>query len=206
MHVLGRVEKFRDRLQLDVRALEPAEADPAALAPRCGVTPRSWRASSSSSSRRSRIPGSRATVARPRDASLRQASRTSGSRLTTRTRADCSSTPSASRRSAARPPAPSAPARRPPPRRGARARRRPHARAAAAPAFRPTEEGRLLGHVHLGLRLIEERAAGLTGRAAELLHCGRSTTTPVPRERPKRRCSTTRTSSTRSPRRGPVPQ
>ena len=29
------------------------------------------------------------------------------------------------------------------------------------PAFRPTEEGRLLGHVHLGLRLIEERAGGL---------------------------------------------
>src|SRR5256885_4469708 len=29
------------------------------------------------------------------------------------------------------------------------------------PTFRPTEEGRLLGHVHLGLRLIEERAAPL---------------------------------------------
>ena len=34
------------------------------------------------------------------------------------------------------------------------------------PAFTPTEEGRLLGHVHLGLRLIEERADGLTGGAA----------------------------------------
>jgi len=33
VHVLGRVEKFRDRLQLEVRALEPADADPAALAP-----------------------------------------------------------------------------------------------------------------------------------------------------------------------------
>ena len=33
MHVLGRVEKFRDRLQLEVRALEPSEADPATLAP-----------------------------------------------------------------------------------------------------------------------------------------------------------------------------
>jgi 3'-5' exoribonuclease len=33
VHVLGRVEKFRDRLQLEVRALEPAEADPASLAP-----------------------------------------------------------------------------------------------------------------------------------------------------------------------------
>jgi 3'-5' exoribonuclease len=39
------------------------------------------------------------------------------------------------------------------------------------PAFRPTPEGELLGHVHLGLRLVEERADGLgaTGRA-ELLH------------------------------------
>ena len=40
-----------------------------------------------------------------------------------------------------------------------------------APTFRPTEEGRLLGHVHLGLRLIEERAAALdTAIRAELLH------------------------------------
>ena len=39
------------------------------------------------------------------------------------------------------------------------------------PAFRPTEEGRLLGHVHLGLRLIEERAAELDAEVrAELLH------------------------------------
>jgi 3'-5' exoribonuclease len=34
VRVLGRVEKFRDRLQLDVRTLEPAEGvDPAAMAP-----------------------------------------------------------------------------------------------------------------------------------------------------------------------------
>jgi 3'-5' exoribonuclease len=39
------------------------------------------------------------------------------------------------------------------------------------PSFRPTAEGRLLGHVHLGLRLIEERGAGLeTDTRAELLH------------------------------------
>jgi len=39
------------------------------------------------------------------------------------------------------------------------------------PSFRPTEEGRLLGHVHLGLRLVEERADGLdTAVRAELLH------------------------------------
>jgi 3'-5' exoribonuclease len=39
------------------------------------------------------------------------------------------------------------------------------------PVFRPTDEGKLLGHVHLGLRLIEERAAPLEARVrAELLH------------------------------------
>jgi 3'-5' exoribonuclease len=39
------------------------------------------------------------------------------------------------------------------------------------PVFRPTDEGRLLGHVHLGLRVIEERAAALDpGVRAELLH------------------------------------
>lgn len=39
------------------------------------------------------------------------------------------------------------------------------------PAFRPTEEGRLLGHVHLGLRMVEERSSGLDpGVLGELLH------------------------------------
>jgi 3'-5' exoribonuclease len=39
------------------------------------------------------------------------------------------------------------------------------------PTFTPTDEGRLLGHVHLGLRLIEERAEALDAAArAELLH------------------------------------
>jgi 3'-5' exoribonuclease len=39
------------------------------------------------------------------------------------------------------------------------------------PTFRVTDEGRLLGHVHLGLRLIEARAAGLEEAVrAELLH------------------------------------
>ena len=40
-----------------------------------------------------------------------------------------------------------------------------------APTFKPTEEGRLLGHVHLGLRLIEERAVALDPAVrSELLH------------------------------------
>jgi 3'-5' exoribonuclease len=39
------------------------------------------------------------------------------------------------------------------------------------PVFRPSEEGRLLGHVHLGLRLVEERLGVLEPAArAELLH------------------------------------
>jgi 3'-5' exoribonuclease len=39
------------------------------------------------------------------------------------------------------------------------------------PSFAQTAEGRLLGHVHLGLRLVEERAAGLADDVrAELLH------------------------------------
>jgi 3'-5' exoribonuclease len=40
------------------------------------------------------------------------------------------------------------------------------------PTFTPTDQGRLLGHVHLGLRLIEDSAAGLSAaQQAELLHC-----------------------------------
>ena len=39
------------------------------------------------------------------------------------------------------------------------------------PSFRQTEEGRLLGHVHLGLRLIEERAGTLDAAVrSEVLH------------------------------------
>jgi 3'-5' exoribonuclease len=39
------------------------------------------------------------------------------------------------------------------------------------PVFRQTDEGRLLGHVHLGLRMIEARAAALEPELrAELLH------------------------------------
>ena len=67
------------------------------------------------------------------------------------------------------------------------------------PSFRATEEGRLLGHVHLGLRLIEERAAGLDRDAlAELLHAVARTTIATPRAPPRRPSSITRTSSTPS--------
>ena len=120
---------------------------------------------------------------------------------TTPTPAGCSSTRSASRRSAAR--------------RRSSIRGCGRARLAAAlvhdvgrtieltrgPAFTPTEEGRLLGHVHLGLRLIDARAEGLTaGQLAELLHCvaAHHDLRAATDGRGGRR-STTRTSSTRSP-------
>ena len=39
------------------------------------------------------------------------------------------------------------------------------------PSFAPSAEGRLLGHVHLGVRLVEEQAGGLeSGVLAELVH------------------------------------
>jgi 3'-5' exoribonuclease len=39
------------------------------------------------------------------------------------------------------------------------------------PSFRPTDEGRLLGHVQLGIRLIEARAGGLERAVlAEVVH------------------------------------
>jgi len=55
VRVLGRVDRYRDRLQLEVRSLEPAEADAAALTPGYGATPTSSTASSSSSAARSAI-------------------------------------------------------------------------------------------------------------------------------------------------------
>ena len=69
------------------------------------------------------------------------------------------------------------------------------------PLFRPTQEGALLGHVHLGLRLVEERAADARRRRCAPSSCTRSarTTTRARPARRRRRCSTTRTSSTRSP-------
>ena len=153
---------------------------------RCGATRTSSRASSSSSSRRSRIPGCTTrssavldTETRARDARAAGDAR----RPPLAMRAGCSSTRSASRRSAAR-------------RRSCISgcastccsRRRScttsagRASSGAAPVFRPTDEGRLLGHVHLGLRLIEERAPALdAGVRAELLHA-----VVVPSRRPRR--------------------
>ena len=69
------------------------------------------------------------------------------------------------------------------------------------PVFAPTDEGRLLGHVHLGLRMLEELDAPARS------YCTRSpaTTTCAPPAPPRRPSSTTRTSSTPSPPRGRCP-
>jgi 3'-5' exoribonuclease len=176
VRVLGRVERYRDRLQLEVRSLERAdEADPAELAP---------------SIRRDRDeldgfldflagelahPGLREVVGRfVLDDELRTRMRTLPATLdghhsyaggllehTVGVATICRET----------------------------AQLHPRLRAdlllaaallhdvgrtrelGRAPTFRPTEEGRLLGHVHLGLRLIEERAGALDAAVrAELLH------------------------------------
>ena len=140
----------------------------------------------------------RAVLARPRPRRLSRRPPTT----TTPTPAGCSSTRSASPRSAAR-------------RRSSIRGCAPSSLLAAAlvhdvgrtlelsrgPAFAPTEEGRLLGHVHLGLRAIEERATGLTAAAAGRAPALRRRP-PRPARRPdapRRPSSTTRTSSTRSP-------
>jgi 3'-5' exoribonuclease len=172
VRVLGRVEKFRDRLQLDVRSLEAADVDPASLTP---------------SMRRDREelagfleflvadvthPGLTATVraaladreldAYPATADDHHSYAGGLLEHTVGVATLCRET----------------------------SQLHPRLRAdlllAAAlvhdvgrtvelgrgPAFTLTDEGRLLGHVHLGLRLIEERAEGLTsGQLAELLHC-----------------------------------
>jgi 3'-5' exoribonuclease len=176
VRVLGRVERYRDRLQLEVRSLEPAEdADPAALAPAMRRDVDELDGFLEFLASEVAHPGLRATVARfLADGALRAGLRSlpavpdghhgyAGGLLehTVGVATICRET----------------------------AQLHPRLRSdlllAAAllhdvgrtielgrgPVFRPTEEGRLLGHVHLGLRLIEERAAALeTEVRAELLH------------------------------------
>ena len=160
VRVLGRVEKFRDRLQLDVRTLEATDVDPATLTPTLRRDAAELQGSSSSSSRRSR------TRASPRPCG--RCSPTATSAAYPATLDDHHSyaggllehtvgVATLCRETAQLHP-----------------RLRSELVLAAAlvhdvgrtlelgrgPAFTPTEEGRLLGHVHLGLRLIEERAEG----------------------------------------------
>jgi 3'-5' exoribonuclease len=175
VRVLGRVEKFRDRLQVDVRSLEATtEADPADLAPAIRRDADELEGFLEFLTAEIAHPGLRATVLRFFDD---KAIRTSLRRLpaaethhsyaggllehTVGVATICRETAQLHQRL-----------------RGdlllAGALLHDVGRTAeltAGPTFRQTEEGRLLGHVHLGLRLVEARAAALeTDVRAELLH------------------------------------
>jgi 3'-5' exoribonuclease len=175
VRVLGRVEKFRNRLQVDVRTLEPVpEADPAELAPAIRRDADELEGFLEFLAAEIAHPGLRATVHRfLDDKTLRTALRrlpaaethhsyaggllehTVGvaticretTQLHPRLRADVVLT-AALLHDVGR-----------------------TAELTSGPVFRQTSEGRLLGHVHLGLRLLEARAAALEPDVrAELLH------------------------------------
>ncbi|HEY4412410.1 MAG TPA: HD domain-containing protein [Gaiellaceae bacterium] len=175
VHVLGRVEKFRDRLQLDVRTLEPAEGvDPAAMAPALRRDADELEGFLEFLVAEIAHPGLRALVERVLDAETRTAMRALPATLdghhsyaggllehTVGVTTLCRETAQLHQRL------------------------RADLLLAAAlvhdagrtrelgrgPVFRPTDEGRLLGHVHLGLRLVEERGGTLDpGVRAEVLH------------------------------------
>ena len=176
VRVLGRVERFRDRLQLEVRALEAApEADPTGLAPTMRRDADELDGFLEFLASEIAHPGLSATVgAFVADASIRRRLRElpatpdghhgyAGGLLehSVGVATICRET-----------------AQLHPRLRGdlllAAALLHDMGRTlelGGAPSFRPTEEGRLLGHVHLGLRLIEKRAGALEPAArAELLH------------------------------------
>ena len=175
VRVLGRVERFRDRLQLEVRALEPAEdTDPAALAPALRRDADELEGFLEFLAAEVSHAGLRAAVERTLDTGTRAAMRSlpatpdghhayAGGLLehTVGVATICRETAQLHQRL------------------------RADLLLAAAllhdvgrtrelgrgPVFRPSDEGRLLGHVHLGLRLIEERGAALEAVVrAELLH------------------------------------
>ncbi|MFL5955298.1 MAG: HD domain-containing protein [Gaiellaceae bacterium] len=172
VRVLGRVEKFRDRLQLDVRSLEAADVDPASLTPSIKRDKDELAGFLEFLATEISHPGLAMTVQAvlsDRELSAYPATPDdhhsyAGGLLehTVGVATLCRET----------------------------AQLHPRLRAdlllAAAlvhdvgrtlelgrgPSFTVTDEGRLLGHVHLGVRLVEERAHGLSsGQLAELVHC-----------------------------------
>jgi 3'-5' exoribonuclease len=172
VRVLGRVEKFRDRLQLDVRSLEASDVDPASLTPTIRRDKDELAGFLEFLVAEIAHPGLTATVRAvlaDRDLAAYPATAEdhhsyAGGLLehTIGVATLCRDT------SQLHP------------------RLRPDLLLAAAllhdvgrttelgrgPAFALTEEGRLLGHVHLGARLVEQRASGLgSGQLAELVHC-----------------------------------
>jgi 3'-5' exoribonuclease len=176
VRVLGRVDLFRDKLQLDVRSIEPAEGqDPAALSPALRRDADELDGFLEFLAGEIAHPGLRATASRFVDdvdfrGQLRSLPATTDghhsyaggllehtvgvatlcretAQLHPRLRSDLLLT-AAVLHDAGR-----------------------TLELTRGPVFRPTDEGRLLGHVHLGLRLIETRAAALEAEVrAELLH------------------------------------
>jgi 3'-5' exoribonuclease len=176
VRVLGRVDRFRDRLQLEVRAIEAADGqDPAELTPALRRDADELEGFLEFLAGEIAHPGLKATAGRfLGDAGLRKLLRTLPATLdghhsyaggllehTIGVATICRET----------------------------AQLHPRLRAdllltaallhdvgrtlelTQGPAFRQTDEGRLLGHVHLGLRLVEQRAAALEAEVrAELLH------------------------------------
>jgi 3'-5' exoribonuclease len=175
VRVLGRVERFRDRLQLEVRSLEPAETDPAELVPESRRDVDELDGFFEFLAAEIAHPGLRALLGRfTGDAAFRARLRvlpatpdahhswTGG--LLEHTVAVASLCREAAQ---------------------LHQRLRGDILLAAAllhdvgrgreldrgPLFLPTAEGKLLGHVHLGLRMIEERAGSLEPEVlAEVLH------------------------------------
>jgi 3'-5' exoribonuclease len=174
VRVLGRVERFRDRLQLDVRSVEAAEADPADLAPAMRRDAAELDGFFEFLAGEIAHPSLRALVARfGEDERVRAAMRGLPAAETHHAYAGGLLEHTVGVATLCREAAQLHP------------RLRADLALAAAllhdvgrtlelergPTFRQTEEGRLLGHVHLGLRLIEARAAGLEDDVrAELLH------------------------------------
>jgi 3'-5' exoribonuclease len=175
VRVLGRVERFRDRLQLEVRSLEPAEADPAELVPEArrdldeldgffeflageishrelGALVQRFAADEGFRARLRTLPAtpdahhSYAGGLLEHTVAVATLCR-EAAQLHPRLRADLALAAALLHDAG---------------------RTRELDR---GPLFLPTAEGKLLGHVHLGLRLVEERAAGMEpGLLAELLH------------------------------------
>jgi 3'-5' exoribonuclease len=174
VRVLGRVERFHDRLQVDVRSVEAAETDPAELAPALRRDAAELDGFFEFLAAEIAHPGLRGVVARfVEDEKLRVALRGLPAAENHHAYAGGLLEHTVGVATLCREATQLHP------------RLRGDLVVAAAllhdvgrtlelergPTFRQTEEGRLLGHVHLGLRLIERHAAALNGDVlAELLH------------------------------------
>jgi 3'-5' exoribonuclease len=174
VRVLGRVERFDDRLQLEIRSVEAADADPVGLAPRLRRDADELDGFLEFMAGELAHPGLAAVVGRVvGDPEIRTALRNLPAAETHHSYAGGLLEHTVGVATLAR----------------ETAQLHPRLRAdlllaaallhdvgrvrelGRAPAFRPTDEGRLLGHVQLGVRVVDERSEGLDPSVrAELLH------------------------------------